>query len=247
MGELGSGTGSSFPGSLDTDSTLEVDSPAAGKTKARANVPNDLAAAIIAIQTELGTDPAGSSANVKTRLAVEHNDDGTHSLVTTSSGIISGGHALWLTDITHDIGASGIRRPRDIYARDLWLDGQVRGNLTVSGLFLPSSGTYSGAGSYLRTKLLEIGDWNMDATDTIAISHALTFSKIRGGKVLIRNDADTTYHTFPAPASLATGIERFSFTASDVEIARAVDGFFDSTAYDSTSFNRGWVIIDYAA
>ena len=41
-------------------------------------MPNDLAAAIIAIMTELGTDPAGSLATVKDFLQTEHNADGTH-------------------------------------------------------------------------------------------------------------------------------------------------------------------------
>lgn len=78
MGEIGSGTGSSYPAALDTDNTPEVNSPAAGKTKARAEVPNDLAACIVAIETELGTDPAGTLTNVKTFLQTEHNTDGTH-------------------------------------------------------------------------------------------------------------------------------------------------------------------------
>src|SRR3990167_4943349 len=70
MSELGSGSGSSYPGSLDTDSTVEVDSPSASKTLARIAVPNDLAAAIVAIETELGTDPAGTAwATVVLRLA----------------------------------------------------------------------------------------------------------------------------------------------------------------------------------
>lgn len=78
MAELGAGNGSDYPGTVDTDNSLEVDSPNAGKTLARAAVPNDLAAAIIAIETELGTDPAGTLADVKTYLQTEHNTDGTH-------------------------------------------------------------------------------------------------------------------------------------------------------------------------
>lgn len=79
MGEIGSGAGSSYPGALDTDNTVEVNSPNAGKTKARAEVPNDLAACIVAIENELGTDPAGTATDVKTRLDNEHGADGTHS------------------------------------------------------------------------------------------------------------------------------------------------------------------------
>lgn len=79
MAELGAGSGSGYPAVLDTDNTLEVNSPNAGKTKARAEVPNDLAAAIVAIETELGINPAGSLTDVKTFLQTDHDADGTHS------------------------------------------------------------------------------------------------------------------------------------------------------------------------
>lgn len=78
MAELGSGTGSGYPGAIDTDTTQEVNSPNAGRTKARAEVINDLNAAVVAVQTELGTDPAGALADVKTYLQTEHGTDGTH-------------------------------------------------------------------------------------------------------------------------------------------------------------------------
>lgn len=63
MAELGSGSNTSYPAALDTDVFRETTT-----TYARADVPNDLAAAVIAIETELGTDPAGAYADVKTRL-----------------------------------------------------------------------------------------------------------------------------------------------------------------------------------
>ena len=86
MAELGAGSGSSYPTSLHTNSVVEVDSPATGKTKVRANVPNDLAAAIVAVQTELGTDPAGAKADVKTFLQIDHQTSGKHfHLITKSS------------------------------------------------------------------------------------------------------------------------------------------------------------------
>lgn len=79
MSEIGTGSGSSYPTALDTNDTAEVNSPNSGKTKARAEVVNDLAAATVAIQTELGIDPAGTLTDVKTFLQTEHNTDGTHS------------------------------------------------------------------------------------------------------------------------------------------------------------------------
>jgi len=86
MAELGAGSGTSYPSSLDVDNTVEVDA----STTARADVPNDLAAAIIAVQTELGTDPAGSMTDVKTFLQTEHSADGTHSDLTVDNITVSG-------------------------------------------------------------------------------------------------------------------------------------------------------------
>src|SRR3990170_6190402 len=78
MSEIGSGNGSSYPGSIDTNSVAEVNSPNAGRTRARKEVVEDLSAAVIAIENELGTDPAGSLSNVKTYLQTEHQVDRTH-------------------------------------------------------------------------------------------------------------------------------------------------------------------------
>ena len=80
MAELGAGTGTGYPSAIDTDTSIEVNSPSASKTKARAEVVNDLAAAIVAIETELGTAPSGTLASVRLYLEVEHGVDGTHDI-----------------------------------------------------------------------------------------------------------------------------------------------------------------------
>jgi hypothetical protein len=74
MAELGSGNGTDYPSALDTDNTLEVD----GSTLARADVPNDTNAAVVAIENELGTNPSGTISDVKSYLQTEHNTNGTH-------------------------------------------------------------------------------------------------------------------------------------------------------------------------
>lgn len=76
MAELGSGSGTGFPAALDANSKLEYDKESGDRTIVRADVPNDLAAAMVAVQTELGTDPAGSKTDVKSRLAVSIANDG---------------------------------------------------------------------------------------------------------------------------------------------------------------------------
>ena len=71
--ELGDGAGSGYPGSIDVDENQE-----SASTSVRYNVPNDLASAVIAVQTALGVNPFRDSTNVVTYLSVEHIADGTH-------------------------------------------------------------------------------------------------------------------------------------------------------------------------
>ena len=84
MGELGSGNGTAYPAALDTDDTPEVNTGEAGATNNRAEVWNDFFAALVATQTEIGTDPAGSLVDMKTNMQTEHAAAGTHSIAASS-------------------------------------------------------------------------------------------------------------------------------------------------------------------
>lgn len=68
-----SGT-TSYPGSLDTR-TILTDGPAGDEIVAVH--PNGLSAAVLALETELGVDPAGTLPDVVSRLAISQNTDGT--------------------------------------------------------------------------------------------------------------------------------------------------------------------------
>jgi hypothetical protein len=96
----------------------------------------------------------------------------------------------------------------------------------------------------LNTKVLEIGDWNMDSTGAIGIAHGLTKTKIRPSvSVLIRAD-DGDLYGFNADVN-ATSQTYYSITDTQVFLIRGIGSFFDSTSYDATSFNRGWVTLHY--
>ena len=62
--ELGSGSGTGYPSALDTNDKLEYNRESAEKTLASADIVNDLAAAIIAVQTELGVSPSGTATSI---------------------------------------------------------------------------------------------------------------------------------------------------------------------------------------
>src|SRR5574341_571525 len=78
MADLGKGQGSDYPAGIDT---AEQQIDGASGTVVDANLTNDFGSAIIAIETELGVDPAGSLGDVATRLST---------MISAAGGITSG-------------------------------------------------------------------------------------------------------------------------------------------------------------
>lgn len=76
-----------YPGVIDTATTLTNDTVAGDGTGSaiNANHQNYPAGAIIAIETELGTNPSANAADLKTRLAVSMDDDGKLKLGTAAA------------------------------------------------------------------------------------------------------------------------------------------------------------------
>jgi hypothetical protein len=132
---FGDNSGSTYPGTVDT-STDESNDP--GGTVVDAFKINDMADAILAIETELGINPAGSLTNVVTFLQTEHNADGTHSAisadsVTTTGNINTSGGSI------QEAGLS-IRPP-------VGFVGTYVGTTAPSGWILADGGTIGDAGS----------------------------------------------------------------------------------------------------
>ena len=108
--------------------------------------------------------------------------------------------------------------------------------------------TYQPLGPTL-TAIIDIGDWNMDGTSSVSFAHGLTLSKIRGEpQVMIRNDAGTEQYPLNRVAIGASAVAGgvVEINATNIQIGRATGGFFDGSAdFDDTSYNRGWVTIEY--
>lgn len=102
---------------------------------------------------------------------------------------------------------------------------------------------------FLHTKIIEIGDWNMDAMYYKNVTHGLgsTFKKIRNITAIIRNDADTNYHSLLRFSSGANSFEGGISYIGNIDIvpSRLTGGVFDSTNFNATSYNRGWIYIVY--
>lgn len=100
------------------------------------------------------------------------------------------------------------------------------------------------ASAGLLCKVIDIGDWDMDATASVAVAHGLTLANIRSVSAIIRKDDDSD--RFIAQGWNASATDFYiGAVNSNVNLARLAGGSFDNTNYDSTGFNRGWIVIWY--
>ena len=246
MSELGSGSGTSYPASLDVDNSVEVDS----STTARADVPNDLAAAIIAVQNELGTDPAGSLTNVKTFLQTEHSTNGTHGDLTVGSLTLSkslrlkqGADVASASDLAIDIdgnlfdvtGTTTINtmRTKGIGTSVvLQFDGACQLTYDATNFFIPGKANYTtAAGDVFMFYEYASADWRC------------TGYALASGKAIFVGTVATATATSEGVVELATAAEVATGTDTVRSITPAtLDGFVNGktdttiTASDSIVF-----------
>jgi len=106
---------------------------------------------------------------------------------------------------------------------------------------------------FIITKVVEIGDWNMDAGtagNSVDVDIDIESEKIRGYHVIIRNDSPGA--TYPlnkfnlTAAETEGGVEYFAASSPwQVRLSRRVGGYFANSNFNATSYNRGWITIIY--
>lgn len=103
----------------------------------------------------------------------------------------------------------------------------------------------------LNIKRIDIGDWDMDSTASVSIDTGIQRDNMLMIQVMIRPDLNSSYMplntVFGAAGTLGGGIdyETTDATAMFVKLTRTTAGHFDSTTYDSTTYNRGYITIIY--
>lgn len=101
----------------------------------------------------------------------------------------------------------------------------------------------------LNTVIVDIGDWNMDSTDSVNVTHNLDVTKIRSITGTIHDDNQVLRYPIAEYANAGTPthevwIQQISSTV--VTIRRLLSGAFDgSSNFNATSFNRGYLVIQY--
>jgi len=99
----------------------------------------------------------------------------------------------------------------------------------------------------LNTKVIDIGDWDMDTDAFISVTHGVTLSKIRSMSAIIRNDLNTSCYDLSVVDFTETG-NRSSIEANSTVITmfRGEGGWFDNSSFSTPpDSNRGWITIQY--
>lgn len=102
----------------------------------------------------------------------------------------------------------------------------------------------------LTTLTLDIGDWNMLGNRFANVLHGLSATEwktIKTLNVIIRNDADSKYVPL-ASVSDYSGLIDGGVTfidSSTIQISRTDLREFANAAYSTTSYNRGWITLEY--
>jgi hypothetical protein len=100
----------------------------------------------------------------------------------------------------------------------------------------------------LQTIVLEIGDWDMDTDSSKTLLHGLTRTLIRRVTAFVRNDGNSVglpLNSFSQANGVNGGVN--STDNSLITLSRLTGGVFDNVSYSTTSYNRGWVIVEYAS
>jgi len=100
---------------------------------------------------------------------------------------------------------------------------------------------------------LEIGDWDMDTNSSLNLSHGIgdAWDTIRAASCVVRTDATATNH-YPLDRAQASNDgdncgSISSWDSTQFVLRRTDSKLFDSSSFNQTSYNRGWVTFQWEA
>lgn len=159
------------------------------------------------------------------------------SAVTASTKADEAEAAAALATATTASGGSVLATPDAVAVRDSNGDlaGDILGASAQVGVLIP--------------KVVNIGDWNMDALDYVIVAHGLTYTKIRSVDVVIFKDSNDPL-MYPLTITSSSGVAQGWVSLIDsvyISIDRLTGGLFDNANYNETSYNRGYITIWHVA
>lgn len=100
----------------------------------------------------------------------------------------------------------------------------------------------------LTTKVIEIGDWDMDSSSFVDVAHGIAdWTKVREVSAIIRRDDDALRVNLESTTTAGAGGGQCITNATNIQLLRVTGGAFDNVNFDSTGYNRGWIVIKYTA
>lgn len=100
----------------------------------------------------------------------------------------------------------------------------------------------------ITTRILAIGDWNMNSTASISVAHDLAFADIITFSAVIIDDIGSQKRVIGPAPSISSTPElggSVSATAVNINLNRVAGGVFQSTDFDSTGYNRGFITVTH--
>ncbi len=117
----------------------------------------------------------------------------------------------------------------------------------------PSKNTVYDVLAGLATAVFEIGDWDMDSTASIVVDiSSIGAANVRTVYIVIRSDSGSeNYYNFERDGALAryvVGVDGvLGIVATDeIYLVRDNGSIFNAADFGDTSYNRGWITIQYA-
>lgn len=99
----------------------------------------------------------------------------------------------------------------------------------------------------LKTKVLEIGAWDMDATTSVNVAHGFVSgaANIREVSAIIVADGGASFSPLMG-MDFGGGLGgTYVADATNIVLSRVVGGSYDSTSYNDGAINRGYIVIKY--
>ena len=173
--------------------------------------------------------------------------------ITNYESAIIGGTSHTLSGLRSVIlGGSSITATSNnmVYVPSLNIDTTPTTTTDTTPTFLTRNETTGVIEKYQKTiytKEMDIGDWNMDTTISVSTSlGTITPQNIYSINVMIRNDANNQFNPLDSVMGVAGVGGAVYINGTTLYLSRTTSGPFDNTNYNSTSYNRGKIIIHYS-
>ncbi len=85
----------------------------------------------------------------------------------------------------------------------------------------------------------------MQTTPFVNVPHGLTFANIRNVEVNILNDAGNTLYSLRHSDSYTDVDGKLNWNTTNISLLVRAGGYFDSTFFNDTVMNRGYITIEY--